>query len=51
MPLRSCSWCGHINPDNTRFCATCGHEAHVPRMYCRMIEMPAPPEATKERQL
>lgn len=31
---RSCSWCHELNEIQFRYCATCGHEAHVPRAHC-----------------
>jgi len=33
--VESCSWCQDLNPMSEKFCGTCGHEAHTPRMFCR----------------
>lgn len=30
----SCSWCHELNEMRFRYCACCGHEAHVARMDC-----------------
>lgn len=41
-PLRveSCSWCHDLNPMTEELCGTCGHQAHVPRMFCRCARCP-----------
>ncbi len=31
----SCAHCHTMNLDSTRYCAGCGHEAHVPRNQCQ----------------
>jgi len=30
----SCSWCHELNAVGRRFCAACGHSAHLPRLHC-----------------
>ena len=30
----SCSWCHELNPVGERWCASCGHAAHRPRLAC-----------------
>jgi hypothetical protein len=32
--LRTCSWCHAANASTVRWCATCGHAAHLPRLQC-----------------
>lgn len=47
----SCSFCHAMNAIETRFCAECGHEAHVARMDCQCPQCARPdpmPHARKE---
>jgi hypothetical protein len=44
----SCAWCGQLNSWRLFYCATCGHQAHVPRAECNCLPCQharnAPPE-------